>query len=530
MIKIILFGLVASHFVTCFEKKITTPSENLEYEPMIIIEQFRHGERTPMKNNLNEKWIESSGGGGQLTEVGMKHHFKAGEAVAKAYPNLFKKFQVGERNKFYKVYSSQSDRTIESAQAHMLGLFNYYLKQVDGNKAPNLSTNNPKYIFTGFNDLNKGDSDIKYNKNLKEAALGGSYIPQSIDVKEKKKDKLFLNDPHYACPRAANKLSNASKEGDIEISKLSQDLVEKIKKHGIDQTKFNDEYNLTSNQIYHLGSYITMYKYYFGILPPKVTDELQNEITFIQNMAYSNRFADKEGSKFQTTNISKFVEDKFKQAMGNFEDEQQYYKYMALSGHDTSITPFQINLGLTNYSCWAQKYKNSKESNNKNKTNSKTCQPIPLPTANIIWELSRKQDKEKIQFYVRMQYNGMPLDQQCKNKILGNYCEFSSWEEANNKYFIYNGDYNSFCGKHLIKTGNINGGLLTSQIIIIVILLAFITYFIIRYKTVLKISEIMHEKDEPSNMQEKDELRIMRMNPDDYLAKNKPENDESKTS
>ena len=497
MLKIILIALVAFYFVSCSEK--INSIEHFEYEPIMIIELLRHGDRTPPTNFLNEKWIESNGGGYELTEIGMKHSFKAGQAVAKAYPNIFKNFQVEKRNNFYKLYSTNLARTNESLQAHMLGLLNYYLEQGDSNKASNLLTDNNKDMFTNFNYLNKGDSNIK---NLREAALGGSYIPQFL-----RRNNLITTGDEPDCPRAVHTFTNAKEQFfqrlDNQISKLSPGLAEKIKKQGIDQMKFLDnEPNQLSYQIRNLAGWSSMYKKYYGKLPSQITDELFNEIMVIYNIAFFNLIAfKKDNAKFQTTNISKFVKKTLQEAIQKFENKKQYYGYIALSAHESNMIPFQMNLGLTSYSCWSKKYENLKKTIDENETSSESCQPTPEPAANIIWELSHNKNKEKPQFYVRMQYSGTPIDLRCKNKekLSNGYCEFSSWKEINSKYFIHE-DYNNFCGKHMVKKGNINGSLFILQIIIILALSLFITCFIMRYKKLLKKIEVLQLKDVVANV------------------------------
>jgi len=245
------------------------------------------------------------------------------------------------------LYSTETDRTIESAQARTMGLLNYYLAKDKNNSALNLSTNNSKYLFTSFNDLNKGESDADTRKMYKkEAALAGSYMPFSVIVKEKKYDKLFLKSQgHYACPRAANRISNSQQKLEPTISKAAAGLEEKIKKAGIDLTKFDTGNNPLASQISHLSDWITMYKKYFGVLPQKVTDELYKEINIYKNMYMYSIFADVEGSKFLTTGIAEFTKERLSKAIESIKQNENYHKYIALSAHDTTLTPFLVNLG-----------------------------------------------------------------------------------------------------------------------------------------------------------------------------------------
>ena len=474
MFKIILLALVAFHHVSCSEKIKMNSIEDIELEPLMIIEQSRHCERTPKRNYLHEEWVKSLGGGYQLTKVGINHCFKLGQATAKAYPNIFKNFQVEKRNKFYKLYSTKESRTIESLHSHMLGLLNYYKEKVDDNKVSNL--------------------------------LSDNNIPQFIQTNN---HEIFRTGFEPSCPAAADKMSNGNKQFlqrlDIKISKDSQNLIEKIKQHGIDLTKFDDKTNPNSSvsQVKQVADWIKMYNFSFGKLPSQITEKLYDEIKYIENMAFFYKYNPKGSAKFQTTKLSEFVREHFQKAMQNFKTEKQYYGYIGLSAHESNIIPFMISLGLTSYSCWAKKYENSKKGIDKNKSSSENCEIIPAPGANIIWELSRSKNKEKTQFYVRMQYKGTPLDLQCKNKekLAVGYCEFDSWEEFNSKYFI-DKDYDTFCGKHMVKKGYINDVLFISQIVVILILSLFITFFCMRYRKLLKMSELVDQKVTGSNVED----------------------------
>ena len=154
-------------------------------------------------------------------------------------------------------------------------------------------------------------------------------------------------------------------------------------------------------------------------------------------------FADVEGSKFLTTGIAEFTKERLSKAIESKKQNENYHKYIALSAHDTTLTPFLVNLGQANYSCWQKKYEEFKNPPAINIMGSENCWEFPDVTSNILWELSHNKDKNE--YYVRVLYNGKPFDLKCKNKekLPAGYCDFSTWKEANKNYFILDGDFES---------------------------------------------------------------------------------------
>lgn len=87
-----------------------------------VIEVFRHGDRAPVEildTDPNHDYWDAIGWG-QLTPIGINMHHTLGKLLREEYGEL-----VDIRFDFRKTFvrSSDFDRTLESAQSHLAGLF-----------------------------------------------------------------------------------------------------------------------------------------------------------------------------------------------------------------------------------------------------------------------------------------------------------------------------------------------------------------------------------------------------------------------
>ncbi|XP_052869625.1 prostatic acid phosphatase [Anopheles cruzii] len=84
---------------------------------------FRHGDRTPIDPYPNDPWKDHSHwpvGWGELTNPGKMHHYQLGQWICARYDTLLKK--TYSNDEIY-VRSTDVDRTLMSAEAHLAGLY-----------------------------------------------------------------------------------------------------------------------------------------------------------------------------------------------------------------------------------------------------------------------------------------------------------------------------------------------------------------------------------------------------------------------
>mmetsp|Transcript_21544 Transcript_21544/g.24398 ORF Transcript_21544/g.24398 Transcript_21544/m.24398 type:complete len:402 (-) Transcript_21544:39-1244(-) len=148
-----VFLIVAA--VTILAQSTFAAPQNEDDELFFVLETCRHGSRAPVKfaykNPFGSHWPY---GGAKLTPEGMRQHYKLGRKLRQRYiidrPFLSPKFNYTEVH----ARSTQSERTILSAQAQLAGLFPY---------GPSFDEDKPDDIAPQFSDNSVDDLPIHFN-------------------------------------------------------------------------------------------------------------------------------------------------------------------------------------------------------------------------------------------------------------------------------------------------------------------------------------------------------------------------------
>ncbi|KAH7829819.1 putative lysosomal acid phosphatase [Monocercomonoides exilis] len=114
--------------VIAFGSAISSSDEKLINEDPQLIQLFaitRHGARAPNKSIPNLKCKEFTVAKGELTSLGQKQHYDLGMQLRDEYPFLPTEY---DSKKFY-FKSSDENRSLMSAEAHLQGLFKSSYKQ-----------------------------------------------------------------------------------------------------------------------------------------------------------------------------------------------------------------------------------------------------------------------------------------------------------------------------------------------------------------------------------------------------------------
>ncbi|BES92138.1 acid phosphatase [Nesidiocoris tenuis] len=122
----ISFGFILLISATSCLGALNFKTLDAEVGPVVYVNLlFRHGDRAPIKPYPNDPYKDPNYwpmGYGQLTKQGLYHHLVLGSWVGKRYAHLLPK----NRNynpKAIRVQSTDVDRTLMSAEAHLAGMF-----------------------------------------------------------------------------------------------------------------------------------------------------------------------------------------------------------------------------------------------------------------------------------------------------------------------------------------------------------------------------------------------------------------------
>ena len=157
-------------FLTLLSKSLF--QEAIEDIHFVLIHS-RHGARAPIQLDLNNTDIFGNKWEGQseLTETGVKQQYLIGLRNSIVYKNLY---NPDYKNKEILVYSTNLNRTIMSAQAQLLGMYNNVHYNFESKNIKNVSQidiNNFDFDY----DYSREDGDVgkQYLKYLKS---DGKYV------------------------------------------------------------------------------------------------------------------------------------------------------------------------------------------------------------------------------------------------------------------------------------------------------------------------------------------------------------------
>ena len=306
-----------------------------------IFEHFRHGARSPCEGTFINKRDELGGkwdGYGALTNVGIKQQFLLGKKNRKHYKNyISKEYNPNE----IKVYSTNYNRTIMSAQAQLLGFYN------------NFPFNNS----IKFEDIEKIPKKSELN----------SIIPQiNLFEKEEKSDKdVILFSEKFECKLHKELLAkNMEKSNELRIFNKIDEIRENFNKKYI--SIFGNEFNKPNYTEKYKGMYkfcdIYIAHYFDKGKNRKIIDNLEEKYNFynsseILDICYNffhEKFLIIESEEYAKNNykiimsrtlnkLIKIMKERITRNDPNY-TSQDSPKFLLYSGHDDTLTQMQIFL------------------------------------------------------------------------------------------------------------------------------------------------------------------------------------------
>ena len=400
-----------------------------------VFEHFRHGARSPCEGTFINKMDELGGkweNYGSLTNIGIKQQFLLGKLNRKHYDNFISK----EYNPIeIKVYSTNYNRTIMSAQAQLLGFYNNF---PDKNKHK-------------FDDIiDEAKKNDKFNSNM--------IIPQ-INLFEKDNsgfDKILFSEK-FECKVPKQMIAkNMEKYNELKIFNKIDQIREKFNKKYINI--FGNEFNKPNYTEVYKGMYkfcdIYISIYFDEGKNKKILDNLEKKYDFFNSSEILDICYDFFYEKFLVIEAEEYAKDasiilnsRTLQRLINLmktkiEKNNPNYmspdspKFLLYSAHDDTLTQLQIFL---------------------NKFFDIAKEWVPF-ASNQIFELRKYGDK----FYVEVYYN---------NRLKMN-ITFDQFEDVIKKNIISEEEINNKC--YGLRNSNYFPTILILCFILIISFISFI--------------------------------------------------------
>jgi len=383
--------------------------------PVMIAELWRHGVRTAAYNTLHQKYVDGEGPG-NLVGNGMRMHYLLGTQIRSSYKNSLFPDGTQPWNTSI-VYSSSYDRTMMSAQAHMLGIFPKGTGQIISNsnsKTFTPPTPTPDVTVSGSFAMPEGARDI---------------LIKSIPLEE---DDLFEKGFKNTCPALFNITQVEFKEKKVMFQPYVQDLATTIAAAYSPMEYFNK----SSYDVETLGFMSDMSKcYYFntGKLMDKIDQSTYDKLSWEIGLYYiAENFVNDTITKVQTTRMTNTILNTFDSKIKD--PSYSNLKFLGFSGHEGNIIPYLMGWGLTSVECLAKGVAG---------TPVEGCEMSPAFAANIIWELS----SENNAYFVRVLYNGKVVKNLCPQQDLSGYCTYDQFKQTMvEKFTMDQANIKTLCG------------------------------------------------------------------------------------
>ncbi|KAL4440851.1 hypothetical protein ABPG74_013832 [Tetrahymena malaccensis] len=350
-------------FFICLLQKIVLSQDKL----LLVIEHFRHGARGPLKNSYD--YQQQTYMAGELTDVGIFQQYQLGSQIRAEYIQNRQFLRPYFNHTEILVYSTDVNRTIMSAYAHLTALY-------PPGTGYNISVTNQTLLQT------------PYQNAIYYPIAGGYALPYGMSVfpvHTLPQQGSIL--PHY-CPNYNLLIqANIKQYGDFisNLNAVCNDLYQEVA----------DMINEPINNLQDLMNFedvMTADIYQQRKLPPQLTYDQINKINILRAISW---FVYQTGpvAKALASNGFNFIIQQFKNKINN----NSTLKYIVLSGHDSTLSRQILQLNMSNHECQWQRYLNKP-------SQSLNCVDSPRFGSTIIYELYQSA-ADPTQNYVMVKYN-----------------------------------------------------------------------------------------------------------------------------
>ncbi|XP_062980799.1 prostatic acid phosphatase-like [Elgaria multicarinata webbii] len=275
-------------------------------ELKFVILIYRHGDRTPIENYPNSLYNESTWpqGFGQLTKIGMRQQYELGQYIKKRYSNFLS--AAYEREEIL-IKSSETDRTIMSAQANLAGMY-------------------------------PPAGDQIWNPELLWQPIPVHVVPKASNPR--------LRFPIFECPRYKELLHETmtSTEYQVKIQPYKKFLGKMAFYSGYDSRTLRYMDNF---KIWHVQDTLFCESIHNYTLPPWATKEVRSKLSELTELSLSSLFGvykREEKARLQGGLLVKSILSSLSKA-AHFPKKR---KMLIYSAHDTTLGALQMALNTYN--------------------------------------------------------------------------------------------------------------------------------------------------------------------------------------
>ena len=436
--------LIAITLLQASTQKLAPSKDNIVF----LVEMARHGARAPLNKFYPTAWTNQTETG-ELTPVGERQKYALGLNTRLRYKTFFtgKNGSKDFRPEQYWVRSTALNRTLMSAFSNIFSLLDKDKKgalEVPFNNKTDSRMDPPEPLVIDKAKQVNFTSPLPFNLQ--------AYPVHTV---------VNANDDFFAlietvCMRANRMYKDSVTDLGRYLAQSEKfvNFVKKVKKiYGLPADWNSDQTELMACQKLADFAIQDHMNNPSPLIDPKNGSEEDKRLYGLLRKCYyaelfqsmNNTLINQIAITPQSEQILTWLRLKINQT-----EEEFPLKYVHLSGHDSTVSPFVniLGLGLSNASCLADDlFETVSEPNPR-------CSTFPSVASNIVWELilkpesDQKAEKGVEDYIVKFSYNGVYLDH-CKTgtKDAGGefYCELDAFLELVEKKFIYK-DYKQFCG------------------------------------------------------------------------------------
>lgn len=380
---------------------------------------------------------------GQLTGNGMRMEYQLGRFIKEKFEGFLpKKFD----NRRSYVIASGMDRTRQSAQSLMLGIYDF-------GSLPDPIEVDRKYVIPEWKDFDVEDTF--------KTALPEGYQPVPVHSYYPEHNFVFAPFDESVCPAITSTYVTKGPQAD-ELNKLLPSLLDKVK------TEWN--YSGVVPEVKTFINTFSLFDYAMAMKflgKPVLSEPLLEQVQIFFSMAVSVYFGEPAIMAFYTSELNKLQLSFLEAVKKGIEEKSENYKNLVvMAGHDLNIFFLLRQLGYSSFECLRKKYDG---------TESEDCFENPPFASSYYFEVYADGGK----LFADFVFNGKKMGF-CSN----NHSEKCSLDEtiAKLKKFTLPQSKDELLNKYCLLPEKNNDAYLWALIVFNLIVIGVIVYFIVSIK------------------------------------------------